>query len=128
MRFLSEEAERLVQENQDQLSLKKDEIRTQEEKIIRLEKKNCKFSLQKNDKLRKFFRLDELQEANKGLKDDFHIVRATVQTLDKEKDRLCGEFDLKSEENLHLTQELNAKIRRIEELTMMGGELETALE
>jgi len=35
---------------------------------------------------------------------------------------------LKSEENLHLTQELNSKIRRIEELSMMIAELETALE
>jgi hypothetical protein len=41
LRYLSEEAERLVQENQTQLNLKKDEVRTQEEKIIRLEKKIC---------------------------------------------------------------------------------------
>ncbi len=46
LRYLSEEAERLVQENQRQLHLKKDEIRTQEEKIIRLEKKICMFYIQ----------------------------------------------------------------------------------
>jgi chromosome segregation ATPase len=74
------------------------------------------------------FSLDELQEANKGMKDDFHVVRTTVQTLDKEKDRLCGELDLKAEENLHLIQEINSKTRRIEELTMMIAELEAALE
>ncbi len=62
------------------------------------------------------------------MKDDFHVVRTTVQTLDKEKDRLCGEIDLKSEENLHLTQEINSKIRRIEELNLMVAELESALE
>lgn len=39
LRFLSEEAERLVQENQRQLSLKKEELRAQEEKAMRLEKK-----------------------------------------------------------------------------------------
>jgi len=72
--------------------------------------------------------LDELQETNKGLRDDFQVVRTTVQTLDKEKDRLCGEIDLKSEENLHLTQEINSNIRRIEELNMMVAELQTALE
>ena len=72
--------------------------------------------------------LDELQDANKGIKDDFHVVRTTVQTLDKEKDRLCGELDLKAEENLHLIQEINAKTRRIEELNMMMAELEAALE
>ena len=55
------------------------------------------------------FKLDDLQETNKALKDDFHIVRNTVQTLDKEKDRLCAEIDIKSDENLHLNQELNAK-------------------
>jgi len=74
------------------------------------------------------FDLDELQEANKGIKDDFHIVRSTVQTLDKEKDRLCGELDMKAEENLHLIQEMNSKTRRIEELGMMISELEAALE
>jgi uncharacterized protein YoxC len=72
--------------------------------------------------------LDELQETNKGIKDDFHVVRSTVQTLDKEKDRLCSELDLKAEENLHLIQEMNAKIRRIEELNMIIAELEAALE
>jgi len=47
LRYLSEEAERLVQENQIQLNSKKDEVRTQEEKIIRLEKKICKILLKK---------------------------------------------------------------------------------
>lgn len=42
LRFLSEEAENLVQENQRQLGLKQDELRSQEEKILRLEKKICK--------------------------------------------------------------------------------------
>ena len=69
-----------------------------------------------------------MQEANKGIKDDFHVVRSTVQTLDKEKDRLCSELDLKAEENLHLIQEMNAKVRRIEELNIMVTELEAALE
>ena len=72
--------------------------------------------------------VDELHEANKALKEDFQAVRGTAQSLDKEKDRLCGEIDLKSEENLHLTQELNAKIRRIEELNMRITELESAFE
>ncbi|CAF1616417.1 unnamed protein product, partial [Adineta ricciae] len=111
LRFLSEEAERLVQENQRQLNLKKEELRVQEEKTLRLEKK-----------------LLDLQETNKDIKDDFHVVRATVQTLDKEKDRLCGELDLKAEENLHLIQEINSKTRRIDELTMMITELEAALD
>lgn len=47
LRFLSEEAERLVQENQRQLNLKKDEIRLQEEKSNRLEKKLCKLTIEK---------------------------------------------------------------------------------
>ena len=42
LRFLSEEAERLVQENQRQLNLKKEEVRAQEDKALRLEKKLCK--------------------------------------------------------------------------------------
>jgi hypothetical protein len=71
-----------------------------------------------------YFYLDELQEANIGIKDDFHVVRTTVQTLDKEKDRLCGELDLKAEENIHLIQEINSKARRIEELNMMVAELD----
>jgi len=74
------------------------------------------------------FKLDDLQETNKALKDDFHIVRNTVQTLDKEKDRLCAEIDIKSDENLHLNQELNAKIRRIEDLGITVNELESTLE
>lgn len=72
--------------------------------------------------------LDEYQEINKALKEDFQVLRGTAQTLDKEKDRLSGEFDLKSEENLHLTQELNAKIRRIEELNMIISEIQAGLE
>lgn len=72
--------------------------------------------------------LDEFQEANKAIKDDFQILRGTCQTLDKDKDRLSREIDLKSEENLHLTQELNAKIRQIEELNMFINELQTGLE
>jgi chromosome segregation ATPase len=75
-----------------------------------------------------FSDLDESQETNKGYKDDFHVVRTTVQTLDKEKDRLCSELDMKAEENLHLIQEMNSKTRRIEELNMMVAELEAALE
>ncbi|CAF1107956.1 unnamed protein product [Rotaria sordida] len=110
LRYLSEEAERLVQENQRQLNLKNEELHTHGDKVIRLEKK-----------------IYELQEINKALRDDFQVVRVTVQTLDKEKNRLCGEIDLKSEENLHLTQEINSKIRRIEELNMMVAELEAAL-
>lgn len=43
LRYLSEEAERLVQENQRQLSIKKEELRVQEEKNLRLEKKLCTF-------------------------------------------------------------------------------------
>ncbi|CAF1321737.1 unnamed protein product [Adineta ricciae] len=111
LRYLSEEAERLVQENQRQLNLKKDELRAQEEKIIKLEKK-----------------IYELQEANKALKDDFLVVRNTVQTLDKEKEHLCGVIDLRADENLRLTQEINAKIRRIEELNRIVSELESALD
>ena len=128
LRFLSEEAERLVQENQRQLNLKKEELRAQEEKTIRLEKKLCTFKRDEKSKDDFFFFLDEIQEANKGIKDDFHVVRNTVQTLDKEKDRLCSELDLKAEENLHLIQEMNSKIRRIEELNLMVSELEAALE
>jgi septal ring factor EnvC (AmiA/AmiB activator) len=41
LRYLSEEAERLVQENQRQLNLKKEELRAQEDKTLRLEKKLC---------------------------------------------------------------------------------------
>ena len=41
LRYLSEEAEQLLEENQRQLNLKKDELRDQEEKIIRLETKIC---------------------------------------------------------------------------------------
>ncbi|CAF3356594.1 unnamed protein product [Rotaria sp. Silwood1] len=111
MRYLSEEAERLVQENQRQLNLKQEELHALEDKVIRLEKK-----------------IYELQEANKAIKDDFHVVRTTVQTLDKEKDRLCAEIDAKSEENLRLTQDINSKTRRIEELTMMVSELKAALD
>lgn len=71
---------------------------------------------------------DDLQEVNQNLRDDFHRSRATVQTLDNEKDRLSNEIDLKSEENLHLVQELNAKTRQIEELNLNVGELDGALE
>ena len=35
---------------------------------------------------------------------------------------------MKAEENLHLIQEMNSKLRRIEELSMMIAELEAALE
>lgn len=44
LRYLSEEAERLVQENQRQLNLKKEELRAQEDKSLRLEKKLCMFT------------------------------------------------------------------------------------
>jgi chromosome segregation ATPase len=50
LRYLSEEAERLLQENQRQLNLKKDEVRTQEEKILRLEKKICMFCTEFQEK------------------------------------------------------------------------------
>ena len=128
LRFLSEEAERLVQENQRQLSLKKEELRAQEEKSNRLEKKLCESTKSTNHLSTSLVRLDDMQEMNKGMKDDFHVVRSTVQTLDKEKDRLCSELDLKAEENLHLIQEMNAKTRRTEELNLMIAELEAALE
>jgi chromosome segregation ATPase len=72
--------------------------------------------------------LDELHEANNALKDDFHVVRNTVQTLDKEKEHLCSAIDLKTDENLRLTQEVNSKVRRLEELNRMLSELESALE
>jgi hypothetical protein len=43
LRYLSEEAERLVQDHQRQLNLKKDELRAQEDKTLRLEKKLCMY-------------------------------------------------------------------------------------
>ena len=44
-----------------------------------------------------FVYLDDLHEANKGIKHDFNVVRTTVQTLDKEKDRLCVELDTRNQ-------------------------------
>ncbi len=129
LRYLSEEAERLLQENQRQLNLKKDELRAQEEKILKLEKKICMFYIQLQKQVKtKYFFLVELQEVNKVIKDDLLVVRSTVQTIDQEKDSLSNQLDLKSEENLHLTQEINAKIRQIEELNMFVADLEAALE
>lgn len=72
--------------------------------------------------------LDDLQEANQAIKDDFHRSRATIQTLDAEKDRLNHEIDLRAEENLHLNQELNTKNRQIEEFHLHVTELGTAIE
>ena len=43
LRYLSEEAEHLVQENQRQLNLKNEELRAQEDKTLRLEKKLCMY-------------------------------------------------------------------------------------
>ena len=129
LRYLSEEAEHLVQENQRQLNVKKEELRAHEEKSLRLEKKLCRSPRDsEEERSESLLSLDEMQEANKGIKDDFHVVRNTVQTLDKEKDRLCSELDRKAEENLHLIQEMNSKVRRIEELNIMVTELEAALE
>ena len=44
-----------------------------------------------------FVYLDDLQETNKGIKYDFNVVRTTVLTLDKEKDRLCDELDTRNQ-------------------------------
>ena len=41
--------------------------------------------------------LDDLQETNTGIKDDFNVVCTTVLTLDKEKDRLCVELDTRNQ-------------------------------
>ena len=60
--------------------------------------------------------------------DDIHRARATIQALDDEKTRLGDELDLKSEQNVHLTQDVNAKIRRIEEMNRIMAEVEGALE
>jgi hypothetical protein len=62
------------------------------------------------------------------IKDDLHIARTTAQTLDQEKNHLLGELDLKSNQHLHFTQELNTKIRQIDELNMLIAELQSALE
>ena len=72
--------------------------------------------------------LDDLQEANQALRDDFHRARVTVQSLDSEKDRLSNEIDAKSELNLHLTQELNTKTRQLEEFNLNISEFQMALE
>ena len=130
LRYLSEEAEDLVQENQRQLNFKQDELRSQEEKILRLEKKICRSdgAMIVVENWLRFLFADDLQEVNQNLKDDFHRSRATVQTLDTERDRLSNELDLKSEENLHLVQELNAKTRQIEELNLNLAELDGSLE
>ena len=44
-----------------------------------------------------FVYLDDLHETNKGIKHDFNVVRTTVLTLDKEKDRLCVELDTRNQ-------------------------------
>jgi hypothetical protein len=72
--------------------------------------------------------LDDLQEINQNGKDDFHRARATIQTLATEKDQLGLELDAKTAENLHLIQELNMKIRKIDESNLTINDLEAALE
>ena len=44
-----------------------------------------------------FVYLDDLHETKKGIKHDFNVVRSTVLTLDKEKDRLCVELDTRNQ-------------------------------
>jgi len=111
LRYLSEEAEGLVEENQRQLAFKQDEVRSQEEKILRLEKK-----------------IHDLQEANQLTKDELHRARARIQTLDVDKDQLAHQLDLRAEENLHLGQELKSKSREIESSHLNVAEIETALD
>lgn len=65
---------------------------------------------------------------NQLTKDELHRARATIQTLDAEKDRLAHQLDLKAEENLHLTQELKSKSREIESSNLNVVEVESALE
>jgi hypothetical protein len=98
IRLIAEESERALEEQRRQISNKNEELHNSQQINLKLEQK-----------------LMDLQELNHSLKDELNALRMTINSLDKDKDKLIINVDEKAEENVTLKEELSSKVRIFEE-------------
>lgn len=85
-----------MEEQRRQISHKNEELNNAQQINLKLEQK-----------------LMDLQELNHSLKDELTALRITINSLDKDKDKLIINVDEKAEENVTLKEELSSKVRLI---------------
>ncbi len=95
-RYIAEESERALEEQRRQISIKNEEINTLQQINLKLEQK-----------------LMDFQELNHSLRDELNVLRMTINSLDKDKDKLIINVDEKTEENVTLKEELSSKVKQI---------------
>jgi chromosome segregation ATPase len=94
IRLIAEESERALEEQRRQISNKNEELHNSQQINLKLEQK-----------------LMDSQELNHSLKDELNALRMTINSLDKDKDKLITNVDEKAEENVTLKEELSSKVR-----------------
>lgn len=55
-------------------------------------------------------KLSDFHELNHSLKSELNTLRVTINSLDKDKDKLLVDVDEKTEQNVTLKQELSSKV------------------
>jgi centrosomal protein CEP135 len=111
MRMLAEESDRNSDELRRQIVAKNDELRNLEQVNYRLEQK-----------------VTDTQELNRTLRDEISNLRMTINSIDKDKDKLAMNYDERTVENTTLKQELASQHRHIDELNEQLIQLDTALD
>ena len=111
MRLLAEDSERALDEQRRQLAARNDEVHALDQLRYKLEQK-----------------LMDMQELSRAHKDEIGSLRATCQSLDKEKDTLAAVCEERAAECAAYKHEMANKQRRVDELNAQLGQLDAALD
>ncbi|NXY42382.1 CP135 protein, partial [Ceuthmochares aereus] len=109
LQLLNDQLQRSVEDLQHRLSLKKDELQSAQEEIVKLEEK-----------------IDRLNQRSTSQDEAVNVLRSTITVLDKEKDSLQETVDEKTERIACLDDNLANKEKTIAHLRLTLSELESS--
>uniref|UniRef100_A0A3B4ABW6 Centrosomal protein 135 n=1 Tax=Periophthalmus magnuspinnatus TaxID=409849 RepID=A0A3B4ABW6_9GOBI len=110
LRLLQEQMERSLSDTQNRLTLKRNELHAAREQIDKMEE-----------------RMVELTQQSFRHKEEVSLLQKSISVLDREKDALQDEVDLKTEKLVALQDELNKKERTIEEVRLTVTNMDNSL-
>ena len=93
LRLLAEQAERSLEDSQARLALREGSLRTTEDAVAQLEQQ-----------------VQDLQRTNATDLDEITRLRATISSLDREKDLLQSEVDDKTERMVQLEMIISSRV------------------
>ncbi|XP_055021118.1 centrosomal protein of 135 kDa isoform X2 [Boleophthalmus pectinirostris] len=110
LRLLQEQMERSLSDTQHRLTVKMNELHAAQEQIDKMEQ-----------------RMVELTQQSFRHKEEMSLLQKSISALDREKDALQDEVDLKTEKLITLQDELNKKERTIEEVRLTVTNMDNSL-